>query len=67
MIGLYFSGTGDSKHCLNAFLDQFGKKIPRVEIEDPRKSVDNKHEVIYIEHVQNKYNISTQDQQKKKR
>lgn len=34
MIGIYFSGTGNTKFCIETFMDRFG--APAVSMEDPR-------------------------------
>lgn len=33
MIGIYFSGTGNSKHCIHRFLEEYGKNSPAFSIE----------------------------------
>lgn len=35
MIGLYFSGTGNTKHCLETFLNELGEGSKAFSIEDP--------------------------------
>ena len=35
MVGLYFSGTGNTKHCVEALLAQFGENLPALAIENP--------------------------------
>lgn len=34
MIGIYFSGTGNSKHCVERFLEAYGKGGKAFSIED---------------------------------
>jgi len=35
MIGIYFSGTGNTKHCVEAFVKQYDENCVAVSIEDP--------------------------------
>ena len=35
MIGVYFSGTGNTKYCIETFLNYLGCELPPVSIEDP--------------------------------
>ena len=34
MIAIYFSSTGNTKHCVKKFIERLGKGIPAVSIED---------------------------------
>lgn len=34
MIGIYFSGTGNTKHCLKVFMSEIDQEVPCISIED---------------------------------
>ena len=34
MIGIYFSGTGNTKYCIEKFLEEFGNDVRSYSIED---------------------------------
>lgn len=34
MVGIYFSGTGNTRHCVNKFLEQYGAQTTAIPIED---------------------------------
>lgn len=47
MLGIYFSGTGNSRYCIQTFLDRTGKKYDLCAIEDNRAtSMIEQHEEI---------------------
>lgn len=54
MIGLYFSGTGNSKYCLTCFLKEFNKEIESFSIEsdDALDAIKNASEIIFAYPVQ---------------
>lgn len=49
MIGIYFSGTGNTKYCIEKFLEECGDDIKSYSIEDEKAALEiKKHEKIVI-------------------
>lgn len=49
MIGIYFSGTGNTKYCIEKFLEECGDDIKSYSIEDEKAALEiKKHETIVI-------------------
>ena len=38
MVGIYFSGTGNTRHCIETFVQELDKAVPCFAIEDPRSA-----------------------------
>lgn len=49
MIGIYFSGTGNTKYCIEKFLEECGDDIKSYSIEDEKSALEiKKHDTIVI-------------------
>ena len=49
MIGIYFSGTGNTRYCIEKFLEECGDDIKSYSIEDEKAALEiKKHETIVI-------------------
>lgn len=54
MIGIYFSGTGNSKYCLHKFLEEYGNNSPAfsIEQEEALSHIKNNSEIVISYPVQ---------------